>query len=104
MAGDRIVKVDGKNFMAHKLQTIQFKTLRGQGGTKVKLSIHRSGTGKLIDYTITGATSPFTALMPLTWPIAKRPYTHESFWRKTYDEYMEAYEKLKWPGACKNSF
>jgi len=53
-AGDRIVRVDGKNIAGIKISTNDvMRKLKGPKGTKVKVSIFRRGTAGLVDYTIT---------------------------------------------------
>ncbi|MEI7661889.1 MAG: S41 family peptidase [Bacteroidota bacterium] len=53
-AGDRIVKVDGKNIAGIKISTNDvMRKLKGPKGTKVRVSIFRRGTGGLVDFTIT---------------------------------------------------
>jgi carboxyl-terminal processing protease len=51
MAGDKIVKIEGKNVAGIGITNSQvIKTLRGPKGTKVNVTIYRKG--KLIDFTI----------------------------------------------------
>lgn len=52
MPGDRIIKVDGKNFVNVSTEKVQ-NTLRGKAGTTVKVSILRNGNKSLIEYEIT---------------------------------------------------
>ena len=53
-AGDRIVKVDGKNIAGIKIANNDvMRKLKGPKGTKVKVSIFRRGTPGLVDFTIT---------------------------------------------------
>jgi carboxyl-terminal processing protease len=53
-AGDRIVKIDGKNVANVKITNNDvLKYLRGDKGTKVTVGIFRRGLTELIDYTIT---------------------------------------------------
>ncbi len=51
-AGDRIVKIDGKNFTGVTNEKV-IKTLRGEAGTKVDLTVHRPGYKNNLDFTIT---------------------------------------------------
>lgn len=53
MAGDRIVKVDGKNLTKNITNDTVMKYLKGSRGSKVKLAIYRGGVAHLIDFTIT---------------------------------------------------
>ncbi len=53
-AGDRIVKVDGKNIAGIKISTNDvMRKLKGPKGTIVKVAIFRRGTAGLVDYSIT---------------------------------------------------
>ena len=53
-AGDRIVKVDGKNIAGIKINNNDvMRKLKGPKGTKVTVSIFRRGTASLTDFTIT---------------------------------------------------
>jgi len=52
-AGDKIIKVDGKNIAGINLTTPQvFKLLKGKKGTKVVVSIARKGNAELLDFTL----------------------------------------------------
>ena len=52
-AGDRIVKINGKSFVGKSITNdLILKTLRGEKGSKVKIGIQRSGTNKILTYTI----------------------------------------------------
>jgi carboxyl-terminal processing protease len=63
LAGDRIVKVDGKNIAGIKLENEKvMKLLKGPKGTKVKVTIFRRGLSKLNDFNITRDVIP-------TWSI-----------------------------------
>jgi len=58
-AGDKIVKIEGKNAAGIKIKNRDVLTkLRGKGGTKVTVGIQRGNSKKLIDYTITRGTIP----------------------------------------------
>ena len=52
LAGDRIVKVDGRGYKNITNDTV-FHLLKGKRGTKVNLSVKRKGINHLIDYTVT---------------------------------------------------
>ena len=54
MAGDRIIKIDGKSAESLGLQDA-VDHLRGDPGTDVSLSVLRPSTGKVIDFTLTRA-------------------------------------------------
>jgi len=51
--GDRIVKINGKSFVGKSVTNeLIMKTLRGKKGSLVKVGIRRSGTNKILTYTI----------------------------------------------------
>ena len=59
MAGDRVVKVEGKNVAGIHITNEQvLKTLRGKGGTKVKVAILRRGETRLREFIITRGKIP----------------------------------------------
>ena len=59
MAGDRIIKVDGKTVCGKNITNEEvFKLLKGRKGTKVNISIRRSGIAEPIQYTITRDAIP----------------------------------------------
>jgi len=63
LAGDRIVKVEGKNITGIKIENEKvMKLLKGPKGTKVNVDIFRKGLKKLINITITRDVIP-------TWSI-----------------------------------
>lgn len=101
MAGDRIVKVDGKNVTGKDISNDKaFKLLRGKKGTKVSLSVHRSGVNKTINYNITRAPIPihsvdyYGMLDKLTGYIKLSQFTANS-----YSEVHSALLKLQDKGA-----
>jgi carboxyl-terminal processing protease len=55
LSGDRIIKIDGKTTERMSLPDA-VKTLRGEPGTEVKISILRPSSGRVKDYTLTRAT------------------------------------------------
>ncbi|HEX8514990.1 MAG TPA: S41 family peptidase [Bacteroidia bacterium] len=99
-AGDRIVKVDGKPVAAIKITNKQvMEKLKGEGGTKVKVTVLRKGKSKLLEFTITRGTIPIYSvdvaymLTPATGYIKIARFA-----ATTYNEYLEAFEKLKGQG------
>ncbi len=63
MPGDRIVKVDGKDFAGIGITNSDVvKTLRGKKGTKVKLLVKRPGEKKLLDFVIVRDKIPIFSL------------------------------------------
>jgi len=52
-AGDKIIKINGKNFVGKSLSNdMVLKTLRGKKGTSVKVSVFRHSTPRMLTYTI----------------------------------------------------
>lgn len=97
MPGDRIVKVDGKNFTGAKIKNDDvLKNLRGQGGTKVKVSVYRRSSAKILEFTITRGKIPIFSIDAAYMADDKTAYIRMSrFGEKTYDEYLTAFSKLK---------
>jgi carboxyl-terminal processing protease len=62
-AGDRIVKIDGKNVAGIKIKNNDvLHKLKGKKGTSVRVSIYRKGVKGLIDYTIVRDVIPIYSL------------------------------------------
>lgn len=99
-AGDKIIKVDGKVVAGIKITNKQvMENLKGKGGTKVKVSMMRRGKRGLLDFNITRGTIPIYSIDVSYMLNAKTGYIKISrFGATTYDEYMQAFEKLKLQG------
>lgn len=102
-AGDRIVKVENKIVAGIKIKNNDvLKMLRGQGGTKVKVAIVRNGNRTPIDFTITRGKIPIYSLDAAYMATANIGYIKISrFAATTYDEYVDAFNKLKAKGMQK---
>jgi carboxyl-terminal processing protease len=62
-AGDRILKVDGKNIAGVGLKNADvFDYLRGKKGTKVELSVKRKDEAQLLDFTVIRDKIPINSL------------------------------------------
>jgi carboxyl-terminal processing protease len=62
-AGDRIIKVNGKNVAGLKITNKQvFEKLRGKSGTTVNVTVLRSGVKKAIDFEIVRGKIPISSL------------------------------------------
>jgi carboxyl-terminal processing protease len=99
-AGDRIVKVDGVNVAGVKITNEGvLKKLKGKGGTKVKVTVLRRGSGKLIDFMITRDKIPLYSV-DVAYMLSKNTgyIKINRFAATTYQEYMEAFNKLKAEG------
>ena len=94
-AGDRIVKVNGKNVAnIHITSTQVMQALRGSGGTKVKVTISRYG--QLTDYMITRGKIPIYSVDVSYMLNPQTGYIKVShFGEHTYEEYLEGFMKLK---------
>ena len=102
-AGDMIVKIEGVNVAGVKVtnKTV-FSKLRGEQGTKVNVSIKRRGTKQLLEYTITRGEIPIYSV-DVSYMLTKQiGYIKVSrFGATTFDEYIEAFDKLKAQGMKK---
>ena len=102
-AGDRIVKVDGKNIAGIKINNEKvMKLLKGPKDTKVNVSIFRRGLKKLNDFTITRGVIP-TWSIDISYAVnASVGYIKLSkFSATTGDELHEALIDLKSKGIKK---
>ncbi|MEO8151304.1 MAG: S41 family peptidase [Bacteroidia bacterium] len=100
MPGDRIVQVEGKNFTGPKIKNEDvLKNLRGEGGTKVKITVFRRSSKPLLYFTITRGKIPIYSIDASYMADNITGYIRMSrFGEKTYDEFMQAFEKLKGQG------
>jgi carboxyl-terminal processing protease len=100
-AGDRIITVDGKNVASIHITSAQvMQSLRGPGGTKVKVTIFRSG--RTIDYEITRGKIPINTVDVSYMLNSETGYIKVShFGERTYEEYIEGFMKLKEAGMKK---
>jgi len=96
IAGDKIVKIEGKIAAGVKIANKDvMDKLRGEGGTQVTVSIERRGVKKLLEVTITRGKIPIYSIDVAYMLTPDIGYVKISrFAEKTYDEYMEAYKKL----------
>jgi carboxyl-terminal processing protease len=103
LAGDRIVKVDGKNIAGIKIVNEKvMKLLKGPKDTKVKVGIYRKGLKKINDFTITRGVIP-TWSIDISYAVNKEiGYIKLSkFSATTGDELHEALVDLKEKGIKK---
>ncbi|MGQ0828374.1 MAG: S41 family peptidase [Bacteroidota bacterium] len=102
-AGDKIIKVEGKNVAGVKVSNKQvMEKLKGKGGTKVKVSIMRRSKTRLLDFTITRGTIPIYSIDIAYMVNPKTGYIKiNRFAATTYDEYMSAFERLQNQGMEK---
>ncbi len=99
-SGDKIIKVDGKNVAGKKITNADVGSyLRGESGSKVKVSIKRNNSKQLIDYVITRGTIPLNSVDVSYMASEGIGYIKvSSFGSTTYDEFFEALKNLKKEG------
>ena len=98
MAGDQIIKIDGKSAIALTNDQVR-KKLRGKAGTKVDVTILRIGIKEPINYTITRAKIPIYSVDTHFMINDKTGYVIVSrFAGTTYDELVKALTDLKSKG------
>ncbi len=102
-AGDKIVKVEGKSVAGTGITNKQvFEKLRGKHGTKVKLGIKKPGSRELVDIVITRDEIPIYSVDIAYMLAPDIGYIKISrFAAKTYEEYQQAFNKLKKMGMKK---
>ncbi len=102
-AGDRIVKVEGKNVAGVKITNKKvFDALRGKKGTKVKVSIKRGNVREIIDFIISRGEIPIYSIDAAFLAEPTIGYIKISrFAAATYDEFRKAFNKLSKQGMKK---
>lgn len=103
MAGDRIVMVNDSLIAGVGIQNDQvLKLLRGQKGTKVKVSNLRRGYAELFDFDITRGDIPIFSV-DVSYMIDKETgfIKVSRFAEQTYREFMEGMARLDSAGASK---
>jgi carboxyl-terminal processing protease len=94
-AGDKIVRIDDTSAVGITSPGVQQK-LRGPKGTKVKVSIVRSGMKNLLDFVITRDKIPLYTVDASYMIDDRVGYIKVTrFAAKTHDEFMKAVSKLK---------
>jgi carboxyl-terminal processing protease len=98
LPGDRIIKIDGEECIGITNDEVREK-LRGEAGTKVTVSIFRTGIFELIDYKITRDKIPIYSVDVKLMIDDKTGYVSVSrFSETTYDELTDALKVLKQNG------
>ncbi|MBQ8056554.1 MAG: PDZ domain-containing protein, partial [Paludibacteraceae bacterium] len=103
IAGDRIVAVDDSVFVGKQITNEKvLNTLRGEKGTKVKVTVKRSGTSELLHYNIVRGDIPLYSV-DVAYKIKDDiGYINVSkFSENTYKEFVIALAKLKNQGCSK---
>ena len=103
LAGDRIVKVDGKDFTGKTITNERvLKTLRGAKGSKVTLTIYRNGTQDNLDYTVTRGDIPVNSVVAAYIIAPQTGFIRvDKFAQNTYAEFLNALAQLHQQGARK---
>ncbi|MFM7014764.1 MAG: S41 family peptidase [Bacteroidota bacterium] len=101
--GDRIVKVNSKNIAGIKITNKEvMKLLKGEGGTKVNVTVFRKAVGKSLTYDITRGEIPIYSITTSYMYNANIGYILiDRFAATTHDEFVAAAEKLKRAGMKK---
>ncbi|MEM6263173.1 MAG: S41 family peptidase [Bacteroidota bacterium] len=91
MAGDRIVKVDGKNLAGVNITNLDvMKNLKGPKGTNVVVSVARRGVKELIDFDITRDRIPLYSVSYSYMMDDETGYMRVTrFSETTYDEFRQ---------------
>ena len=99
-AGDKIVKIDGKKATGEDIDNKFVRDhLRGEKGSKVDVSIKRTGKKKLIDFTITRDEIPLHSVDASYMLMDNIGLIKVSrFSKTTLDEFKDAVRKLKAEG------
>ncbi len=102
-AGDRIVKVEGKNVAGIKITNKKvFEALRGKKGTKVKVTVKRESIKENIDFIISRGEIPIYSIDAAFLAEPTIGYIKISrFAVATYDEFRKAFNKLSKQGMKK---
>jgi len=101
LAGDKIVKIDGESSIKITREDVP-KKLRGQKGTKVKITIIRGGSGTPLEFDITRDKIPLYSVDASFMYNSEIGYIKISrFAATTYDELKQALDKLKGQGMQK---
>lgn len=100
VAGDRIITVNDSAIAGVKMAREEImRRLRGKKGTKVKLGIERQGIKDLIYFTVTRDKIPVKSLEGCYMIRPEVGYIRiGSFGATTYEEFIEALDKLKKEG------
>lgn len=100
MAGDKIVKIDGEKATGNEIDNqYVIDHLRGEKGSKVKVSIYRGGRKGLIDFTITRDEIPINSIDATFMAADEIGYIKlNRFSRTSMQEFHESLSELKQKG------
>lgn len=101
LAGDRIVKVDGKTVAGTGITNKEvFSLLRGDEGTHVNVGVRRSNTSKLLTYDVTRGDIPVTSIDAAYMISEDVGYIKvNKFGKATYEEFLQSLNRLRVDGA-----
>ena len=99
-AGDRIVKIDGKNFVGKGVNNDEtMKRLKGKGGTAVRLGIVRAGKKGLQNFSVTRGDVPLKSIDAVYMADKNTGYIRISnFGDTTFQEFLAALATLNSSG------
>lgn len=95
-AGDRLVKVDGKNFVGKVATNDEtMNRLKGEAGSVVKLGVKRNGEKGLLNFSITRGSVPVKSITSAYMLDANKGYISIETWGdNTYAEFLAAMATL----------
>ena len=93
-AGDRIIKIDGK-VAAEMTLPEAVKSIRGEKGTKVILTIMREGVEKPLDFTVTRDVIPIQERQEHPPESKNRLHSDSNFQSKTTSDLSAELDKLE---------
>jgi carboxyl-terminal processing protease len=96
-SGDRILRINGKSFVGKRITTdLILKSLRGEKGTSVKISVRRPSTHKIITFTVIRDDIPLYSI-DARYKIGREiGYIRIStFARQTHAEFLQAMAYLQ---------
>lgn len=101
--GDRIIKVNDKNITGIKITNSDvMKLLKGEGGTKVNVTVYRKAIGISLSYKITRGKIPIHSITTSYMYDREIGYILiDRFAANTYDEFHDAADKLLKAGMKK---
>src|SRR5207249_5084170 len=104
LSGDRIIKIDGKSTEKMSLQDA-VKTLRGDPGTDVTITLFRPSSSQMKEYKLTRATINIDMVKDINgkkeFPLGENKIGYVrlvQFGEKTSDDLEAALKKLRWQG------
>lgn len=103
LAGDRIIQVDGENIAGVKVSNDKvMKMLKGPKGTEVKLLLRRRNEPKDLEFTIVRDKIPIESVVAAFMTDNETAYVKVTrFAKTTYEEFINAMQKLQAEGAKK---